>query len=546
MICILHGYLLEGSGSNLWTRSIVEALCRDGHVVHLMAQENHPDRFPFITAAHRYHPDGSVETWHRSPKTLPGECVLHVPELGDMLPVYVHDRYERFARAVPMVDLSDAEIEEYIRTNVRVLERIVAGSPVTALHANHSVLQSVVAQRVSRQTGIPYAIMPHGSALEFAVKRDERFRVLAEAAFLDAAHVFVHGDEMQDRVLSALPAMHAHRERISPLHLGVNTSLFEPAERSERPARIGRLVEALPATSHGRSAQQTERLEHSLRGHMTAAELLDVFARVRDYATKEPDQDLAQRLNTVDWTSAATLLFVGRLISSKGIDAVVAAMPLLARQRPDLKLVVVGHGPLREPLEAMLWALRNGEERLLRTIARHGRVLEGSPEGGAGDAALAPVVGFLGLLERAGELDAYLAAGRGLRPDSVLFTGYLTHRELRFLFPCCDASVFPSVVREAGPLVFLEALASGSFPLGTDFGGMRESIESLADRLPEDVIGTMKLSPDPALMAADIVERVPRAMALVDEHRGTLFELARERYDWTSVARTFVRILEAM
>ena len=44
----------------------------------------------------------------------------------------------------------------------------------------------------------------------------------------------------------------------------------------------------------------------------------------------------------------------------------------------------------------------------------------------------------------------------------MIFTGYLTHRELRHLFPCCDAAVFPSLVKEAGPLVFLEALASGA------------------------------------------------------------------------------------
>ena len=48
MICLLHGYLLEGSGSNLWTRLIVEALCRQGRTVHLMAQENHPERYPFL------------------------------------------------------------------------------------------------------------------------------------------------------------------------------------------------------------------------------------------------------------------------------------------------------------------------------------------------------------------------------------------------------------------------------------------------------------------------------------------------------------------
>jgi hypothetical protein len=27
-LAIIHGYLLEGSGSNLWTRCVVEALCR--------------------------------------------------------------------------------------------------------------------------------------------------------------------------------------------------------------------------------------------------------------------------------------------------------------------------------------------------------------------------------------------------------------------------------------------------------------------------------------------------------------------------------------
>ena len=546
MICILHGYLLEGSGSNLWTRSIVEALCREGHVVHLMAQENHPDRYPFITAAHRYHADGSVETWHRSERVLPGECILHVPELGDMLPVYVHDRYEEFARVVPMVDLPDSEIEEHIRMNVRVLERIVSEHPITALHANHSVLQSVVAQRVSRETGIPYAIMPHGSALEFAVKRDERFRRLAESAFQDAAHVFVHGDEMRERVLAALPSMRQRLERFSDLHLGVDTSLFEPAAPADRPARIEALRAALPERSSGRSAEQNARLEATLRGDMDANDLLGAFAAVRDYATKEPDRDVGERLSSIDWASDATLLFVGRLISSKGIDGVIAALPLLVRQRPDLRLIVVGHGPLREPLEAMLWALRHGELDVLRTIAAQGRILEGSPEGGEGGIALAPVVGFLDALERRGELDDYLDAGRALRADTVVFTGYLTHRELRFLFPCCDAAVFPSVVREAGPLVFLEALASGSFPLGTYFGGMRASIDSLADDLPADVIETMKLRPDPSLIVDDIVERVPRAMELVDRHRRTLFEMARERYDWTSVARTFARTLDSI
>ena len=39
-------------------------------------------------------------------------------------------------------------------------------------------------------------------------------------------------------------------------------------------------------------------------------------------------------------------------------------------------------------------------------------------------------------------------------------------------------ALFPSVVAEAGPLVFLEAMASGCFPVGTYFAGMAVSITS--------------------------------------------------------------------
>src|SRR6266545_8040754 len=52
MICLLHGWLLEGSGSNLWTRSIITALSRKGETVHLVCQENHPDRYDAIAEAY--------------------------------------------------------------------------------------------------------------------------------------------------------------------------------------------------------------------------------------------------------------------------------------------------------------------------------------------------------------------------------------------------------------------------------------------------------------------------------------------------------------
>ena len=62
MIAILHGYLLEGSGSNLWTRSVIQSICYSGETVHLICQENHPELYDFICEGIIYHSNGIKET----------------------------------------------------------------------------------------------------------------------------------------------------------------------------------------------------------------------------------------------------------------------------------------------------------------------------------------------------------------------------------------------------------------------------------------------------------------------------------------------------
>jgi glycosyltransferase involved in cell wall biosynthesis len=549
MICILHGYLLEGSGSNLWTRSVVESLCRQGETVHLVAQENHPERYPFIAEARRYHPDGSVETIYRRTggDDGGGHCILHKPDLGDTLPVYVWDKYEEFSRVVPMVDLSDAEIEDYLRRNVRAVTRVVRENGVTAIHANHAVLMSVVAQRVGAAEGVPFVVMPHGSALEYAVKRDERFLRLATAAFTAAARVFVIGDEIRQRLHAILVDVPGLDEKTVELHLGVDTSQFEPVARTERGTKAAQFLGSLAGLPRGRTPAQTEAMLAGLHGGIADEALDAVLARGRGFASKAPDAELEGKLSAIDWQGDRTLLYVGRLISAKGVQEVIAALPLLLERTPTLRLIVVGHGPLREPLEAMLWALEHGERALFEHIVANGRALEGDPEGEGGGHALTKVAAFLDGLRQAGALDAYYDAGRRLvRRDRVILTGYLTHRELRYLFPCCDAAVFPSLVREAGPLVFLEALASGAFPLGTYFGGMKASIDAVSRALPPEVAEAMRLDPSPERTVTDIVRHVPMALDLGERYKESLFRVARDRYDWSSVSRTLSQELNSL
>ncbi|MDQ2665445.1 MAG: glycosyltransferase [Gemmatimonadota bacterium] len=535
MICILHGYLLEGSGSNLWTRSVVESLCRDGHTVQLVCQEPHPELYECIAEAYRYHEDGRVERLFSRAVPFRGRCIMHKPQLGDTLPVYVWDKYDEYPNVIPMVNLSDAQIESYIEKNARVVRRVVEERGVTAMHANHAVLMSVVAQRVSERTGVPFAVMPHGSALEYAVKPDPRFNAYATSAFNAAGHVFVLGEEIRQRVATMLPDVTGLDDKVSILPLGVHTAEFSPVPRERRREKMGRFWSALSPLARGRKpAQHAEMLERVRYAHDTDS--LRLALTSIKYDMKAPDEDVEEKLQQIDWEHDAVLLYVGRLISAKGVQSGLAALPLILAEDPGVRLILVGHGPLREVMEAFVWALERGDRALIERIVDCGRLLEGDPDGAGGSHALGKVQGFLRDLDARGELDAYYDTARQhVRTDRVIFTGYLTHNELKHLFPCCDAGIFPSIVKEAGPLVFLESLASGCFPLGTYFGGMKASIDSIAGLFPPDIAAAMKLNPLDTV--ADIVKNVSTALRFGVRYKDVLGRTAQERYDWTSVGR---------
>lgn len=545
-VAIIHGYLLEGSGSNLWTRCVAEALCRKGHTVQLVCQEPHPDRYDCITTAYRYHLDGSVETLFER-DLAPGyaaPCIMHKPQLGDTLPVYVWDKYEEYSNVVPMIDLADDAIEDYIENNVRVLRKVVLEHDVIAMHVNHAVLSTVAAQRVSKETGVPYAIMEHGSALEYAVKKDRRMYDLATSAFSDAELLFVHGEEMRRRIETIMPEVHDAPRKFSTLPLGVHTWQFEPVPRERRREKVGRLLVSLHDMPRGRRPEQLDQMLALAYAAKTPEMLHAAFTSIQ-YDTKAPDTDVEDKLSQLDWEHDAILLYVGRLISAKGFQLGLAGLPEIMATDPGIRLLLVGHGPLREPMELFVHALEHGDRRLVEQVVAHGRFLEGDPEGASTSRELGKVRAYFKTLEAAGKLDDYFAlAKQHVRRDRVIFTGYLTHHELQHLFPCCDVGIFPSVVKEAGPLVFLEALASGCFPLGTYFAGMKASIDGISDTLPDEVVEMMKL--DPFNTTADIVKNVERAMHIGVRYKDVLSRTAQERFDWTSVGEKLARELKGI
>jgi glycosyltransferase involved in cell wall biosynthesis len=445
MICFLHGYLLEGSGSNLWTRQVIQSLCRTGHTVHLVCQEPHPERYDFIAEAYTYELNGNVVNSLTRAVPYAGRCIMHKPRLGNTLPVYVWDKYEEFSRVVPMVDLPTHEIESYIERNLAVVKRVVVEHDITVIQANHMVLMSVVAQR----TGVPYVIMPHGSALEYAVKPDKRFQDYAREALRDARLLLVSSAELGERVRALFADV---MPEVREIRVGVDTDSFHPVERADRLRNIERAIELIG------------KLPHS-----------------DDPDVKLPDPEAITTLRRIDWVNGKTIIYVGRLIEEKGVHHLVDAMPEILARNPNAQLIVVGHGPLRE--------------RLRETRGVH-------------------------------------------------FLGYLTHRELSWIMPCCDVGVFPSLVKESGPMVFLEALSSGCFPIATYFAGAKNKIDTVAPYLESDHAEFMKLRLDH--VRADMPRAVSGALSVSDQYAPILRQIARAEYDWQPIAAKLAQILLAV
>ena len=65
-VLIFHGYLLRGTGSNVYNAALAEAFARNGHEVHLLCQDRAPLELPWVDAAGDW--DGGALELRRAPR----------------------------------------------------------------------------------------------------------------------------------------------------------------------------------------------------------------------------------------------------------------------------------------------------------------------------------------------------------------------------------------------------------------------------------------------------------------------------------------------
>ena len=553
LITVVHGYLLHGTGSNLYVSNLCRTFCRHGHRVLLFSQEHQPGEIDFISRSETFHEDNRETNLEFERNTAyPGECLHYRPQIGGLMPVYVYDRYPGFeVKEFPA--FNESELENYLERNRAALETVFKKESPDLVISQHTIMQPVYTARAlagSGKEGSRHLVTVHGSALNFSVRKSDFLRCYALKG-INAADglVFVSNHSRTDftAYFSDLPGL---EDKCRVIFAGVNTGLFKPLnspdEKKEQFSELNdKLRRSVAAKDSGKSTAEKKEFFRKLQAVSSASgirELLTGFRnRTDDWA---PDKDAADKLAEINWAEEKIVLYYGKYLWTKGIHLLLGAMPLVLQKYPQARLILVGFGAAREYLEAITGLLDQGRIDLALEMitSPHSFGLDDASENEFSK-------GLKSLLSDPGRASRYRNACKGRISKQVILTGIMDHEELRMLIPCAAVAVAPSIFPESFGLVGVEALACGVLPVQTYHSGFADVIDVYEENLQEvfKAAGIRHLPLDECLvpnLANNINALFDYQKTLTEKERAHLaqraHQLAEKYFSWDKIAKNYL------
>ncbi len=202
-ILLWHGYLLGGTGSNVYTRALAREWSRTGHEVVVVCQERHPERFDL------------------------GGARVVVPELPErLLPVFVLDRYEGLEARL-LQDFTPAQRAAYVEANAAALRALL---PADLVFCNHVLLGGPV----GAAAGAPFVVKAHGSELEYSMRGRPELQGWGAEALARADAVYVGSAHIRE----VLEDVVGHVDRVHEVPPGVDVEEWVPELRAEALPRL--------------------------------------------------------------------------------------------------------------------------------------------------------------------------------------------------------------------------------------------------------------------------------------------------------------------
>jgi glycosyltransferase involved in cell wall biosynthesis len=199
---VWHGYLLAGTGSNIYARQLAREWSKEGHGVTVFSQDPHPERYDLGTSA-------TVR-----------------PDVGGLLPVFVLDRYDGY-EVKRVQDCSRKELDRWVEANAAAMRQRL---PADLVFVNHVVLGGPV----GAATGARYAVAAHGSELEYSMRGNRELSDWGASVLQGSAALIVGSAHIREVVEEVC----GYVDRVHEVPPGVEVDLWVPQPKAEALAAL--------------------------------------------------------------------------------------------------------------------------------------------------------------------------------------------------------------------------------------------------------------------------------------------------------------------
>jgi glycosyltransferase involved in cell wall biosynthesis len=471
-ILFWHGYLLHGSGSNIFTLNVVEEFLKINNV-YLFSQERNWDGIEKIKSHFVINENQNLSL----EKDFKREGFIGVtPYIGNLLPVFVYDDYDGF-EVKTFDNLTDEELEIYIDLNVKAMISFLKKNKIDIIYCNHFAISPYIMKKVWEKTRVPYVVIGHGSSLNYIISKDERYMKLSYEGFLNSQNVVVQSEYIRDRSIEIYEKKEFFMDpRFKIIPSGVN---FKKFNKFMTDKEFKKIVEKKIGFSNGPTKITYDKYYEQikkLRDREQIKKIIDLEEKKIEY--RDIDRDLLSKIPSYR-DDEPSILYIGKLIISKGVQILLMSLPYVFHENSNTKVSIVGYGKFRPTLELLLRGLVEGNKNLIEVLVKNGNFLENEKEG-----SLKYIEYFLEDLIKKGKLNEYLNLAKKINLENIVFLGKLDHDTLPYIIKKHNLIVVPSIFPESFGMVSIEGMSQGLIPIVSNHSGLKEIIsfkENLVD-----------------------------------------------------------------
>jgi len=458
-VVIIHGYILNGTGSNIYTTNLAKTFKSMGLAVTVICQDLQANNYEFV--------DEYFGPNDKLPHNPPKSCTIRIiiPNIQKLLPVYVYDNYEGFnVKTIP--NCTDLEIQQHILMMTKFLYKICSHK-IDLVITNHSIFSPVIASRALQNFNIPHICKIHGSSLTFVLKNHPKYKKYAIEGLKSCQYIIAGTKHIENYLYEIFKddiiAKIFLKEKIIIIPPGMDPEIFKLVTNIKQNQNSFLSKISSNKINNARNSKKLELFDLDIKSKSLKDAHHYLVHRGTKYNQRIVDSDLRSKwINRVIQLDEPVIMYFGKFLNTKGVGEVLVSFPKILKKIPKLRLLLVGFGEYREHLEGMLEALKYpGDIETFTKCALAGDFVDNM------------------------DFKKWFIPLTPSELDRITITGYLNHSQLGELLPLASIVIIGSKTAEAFGMVAVEAMACGVLPLSNYHSGLIDCIKVVESVDPE-------------------------------------------------------------